>query len=506
MSNPPRRHILIVGGGVGGLAAAARISHTGNAVTVFEKNDHVGGKLNLWETKGYRFDTGPSLLTLPQVFRELFADLGEPLASHLTFRPLDPIQRFVWPDGASATISATPNGGREGGRLEGLGDSANLQWQAFLARGKQIWDLSAEMFLYHAPDELLRQGPFDWRKGLSMLSIPLRIGMFSRYVSEIHRRVSHPKVREILYQYATYAGASPFKAPGTLAVIPYAESGLGGWYIQGGLYRLAEVLQSLIQARGGTIRLNAEVAEVLIESGSAKGVRLTTGETLLADAVVVNADVVPAYRNLIAPQWRKKFSDRRLAKLEPGGSGMVLLLGVEGPYPQLAHHTKFMPADYRSDLRAMFDTGTIPEDPCIYVCAASRTDPTVAPPNCENLFILVSAPPLNHGEIDWSLEGPRYRDQIIRTLETKWGLTDLSKRIQVERRMTPEDLQRTYHANAGSIYGISSNSRLGAFLRPPNRDPDLQNLFFVGGATHPGGGLPLVTLSAKIVAEMINHR
>ena len=181
---------------------------------------------------------------------------------------------------------------------------------------------------------------------------------------------------------------------------------------------------------------------------------------------------------------------------------MVLLLGVDGTYPQLAHHTKFMPADYRSDLTAMFETHTVPADPCIYVCASTRTDPSQAPEGCENLFVLASAPALD-GTIDWSIEGPRYRDQLISTLQERWGLTGLRQRIVVERTITPGDLQMLYNANAGSIYGIGSNSRRNAFLRPPNRDRDIRGLYFAGGATHPGGGLPLVALSGKIVSELI---
>ena len=187
---------------------------------------------------------------------------------------------------------------------------------------------------------------------------------------------------------------------------------------------------------------------------------------------------------------------------------MVLLLGVDGEYPRLTHHTKFMPLDYAGrggDLRTMFDEQRLPDEPSVYVCSTSRTDPTQAPGGCENLYVLVSAPPL-HGRgksIDWEVEAPRYRDRVIELLERKFGLADLSRRIVVEERWTPRELQSNYNANAGSIYGIGSNSRLQAFLRPPNRDKTLRGLFFAGGATHPGGGLPLVALSGKIAAELV---
>jgi phytoene desaturase len=185
---------------------------------------------------------------------------------------------------------------------------------------------------------------------------------------------------------------------------------------------------------------------------------------------------------------------------------MCLLLGVEGKYEQLAHHTKFMPADYRQEMREVFERQEIPADPCVYVCAPTRSDPSRAPADCENLFVLVSAPPLSpraDRNIDWATAGPRYRAQIIHALEHRWGLSDLSRRIVVQHTILPTDFQSLYNANAGSIYGLGSNSRRAAFFRPPNRDRDINGLFLVGGATHPGGGLPLVALSGKIVAEMI---
>jgi phytoene desaturase len=275
------------------------------------------------------------------------------------------------------------------------------------------------------------------------------------------------------------------------------------------MYKLAEALEAVARKLGVEIHTGCDVAQIVIEPcddkrhvGRAKGALTDSGEVFHAEFVIANSDVVYTYRQLIGAQYRKKFSDPALDKLEAGGSGIVLMLGVEGTYPQLAHHNKFMPDDYTSDTRAMFETHRIPDDPCIYACAPTRSDPTQAPDGCENLFVMASAPALD-GTIDWQSEGRRYRDKLIQSLETKWGFTDLSKRIVVERTITPADLKDLYNANAGTIYGIGSNSRRTAFLRPPNRDRDIAGLFFVGGATHPGGGLPLVALSGKIVAELI---
>lgn len=506
--------VLIIGAGVGGLSAAIRFAIGGRSVTLLEKNDRVGGKLNLRriphpsrpEHRPFSFDTGPSLLTMPQVFEDLFRGAGRDLHRDLAIRRLDPISRFVWADGTRFDLAADPHARLENVRRLAPDDVAGFQ--RLLETGRRYWEIGGELFLFRAPEQFMADArtPLD---GLRTAMVPFRIGMFQKYRVLIDRHVRHPKLRELLYQYATYSGASPFKAPATLAVIPFAEQHFGGWYIEGGMYRLAETLERIARELGVRMRTGCPAERVLIERDGrtpvVRGVRLRSGEELLADTVVCNSDVIWSYRHLIEPRFRPHYSDRRLDRIEPGGSGMVLLLGVEGTYPQLAHHTKFMPDDYRSDLRAMFDTRTIPRDPCIYVCATTRTDPSQAPDGCENLFVLCSAPPLNAG-IDWTTAAKGYRDQVVRTLETRFGLADLSRRIVVEQVITPRDLASLYNANLGSIYGISSNSLRTAFLRPPNRDRHIRGLFFAGGATHPGGGLPLVALSGKIAAELVLSR
>ncbi|MGH7177911.1 MAG: phytoene desaturase family protein, partial [Tepidisphaeraceae bacterium] len=357
--------VIIVGGGVGGLAAAIRLSAAGHSVTVLEKNPRVGGKLNLWEAAhprcpdepAFRFDTGPSLLTLPQVFQDLFQAAGQKLGGHLKMERLDPISRFCWDDGMRFELRSEASAMlREVARVfpSDVGGFARL-----MDRAKKIWDLSAEMFLFHAPQQLLKGGGFSARAGFGMLTVPFRIGMFQRYSSVIDRHVREPRLREVLYQYATYAGASPARAPATLAVIPHAELHFGGWHITGGMYRLAEALENLARTLGAQIVTRCAVKEILIEDSAVKGVLDAAGTIRDADAVVCNSDTIYSYRELIDRSQRPHFSDRKLSKLEPGGSGIVLLLGIEGGYPQLAHHNKFMPRDYRSDLRAMFQTKTI---------------------------------------------------------------------------------------------------------------------------------------------------
>ncbi len=510
------KKFVIIGAGVGGLAAGIRLAVRGQSVTILEKNPRVGGKLNLWEVghparpdeRPFRFDTGPSLLTLPAIFVSLFADAGEALSDHLELLRLDPIARFRFSDGSQFSLRAD-----EKARLAEVARFSPDDvegWKRLAERGRKVWDLSADAFLQHAPEQLLHGSKFGPIDGLKMLALPFRVGMFSTFARWVDREIKSPRLRDVLYQYATYAGSSPQKAPATLTCIPYAEMHFGAWYPRGGMYKLAEALEKIARKVGVQIRTHASVSRILIEADSdgrasrkwrVKGVKLLAGEEIAADAVIANSDVVYTYRELIDARFRPKFTDRKLAKLRPGGSGFVMLLGIEGKLPELAHHNKFMPADYSAEIQATFQTGTLPDDPAIYLCASSRTDDTQAPDGCENLFVLCSAPPLD-GRINWNAEGPKYRAKILRALEKNWGLAGLSKRIVVDRLFTPAHLESQYNANAGSIYGIDSNSRKSAFLRPPNRDRHIAGLFFAGGATHPGGGLPLVALSGKIASEL----
>jgi phytoene desaturase len=504
--------VAVIGGGVGGLAASIRLAAGGARVRLFEAGPRVGGKLNRRilpdqdaPMGSFRFDTGPSLLTLPFVFEQLFRAGGADIQERLPIVRLDPVARFVWPDQGILELRADRDE-----TLDAVRDFAGPRdadgFARFLDRGRHIWDLSGELFLQNAPEQLMGKG-LGPKQGLGLMTVPFRIGMFGRFGKLVDRHVKNERLRAVLYQYATYSGASPWKAPATLAVIPHAELHFGGWYVQGGMYRLAEALAELARENGVEIAVDSPVARVRTHDARVTGVELADATVVDADAVVCNADVISAYRDLIDEADRPHWPGAKLDGLDPGGSGMVLLLGVRGTYPQLAHHTKFMPDDYAGpggDLQAMFIDGDTPRDPCIYVCATSRTDPTQAPAGCENLFVLVSAPPI-HGKgagIDWQAEGPRYRDRVVRLLEERCGLTDLAQRIVVEDRWTPRDLQALYNANAGGIYGVGGNGRIQAFLRPPNRDKRLRNLFFCGGATHPGGGLPLVALSGKIAAEL----
>jgi phytoene desaturase len=311
------------------------------------------------------------------------------------------------------------------------------------------------------------------------------------------------KIRQLFNRFATYNGSSPFETPATFALVPYVEFGLGVWYARGGMYEIPRALEKLAAEFGVRIILNCGVEKIEIENGKASGVRLKSGAILSSDFVVSNADAIETYRRLIDKSERKKFTDKKLNEIEPSSSGFVLLLGAKKRFPVLAHHNIFFSDDYHAEFDEIFKAKVPAQNPTIYVCATSRIDRTQAPEGCENLFVLVNAPYTN-SNVEWKKEAKNYRNLIVEKLEN-FDLKDLENSIEFEQIITPEDFEKKYNANRGSIYGVSSNGIFAAFLRPPNKARNTENLYFVGGATHPGGGIPLVLLSGKLAADLIQR-
>ena len=488
---------MVVGAGVGGLAAAARLAAQGHAVTVCEAADEVGGKLGLAvaDVPGlgqFRFDTGPSLVTLPQVFRDLFeATGGWPAGLELV--PLDPVARYRFADGSGFDAAADPD--RLCAALEAWSPGSGDDWRAFTARAARVWEASRGPFLETALD-----GP----RTLARLAVrqPGDIAAIApwRSLRSLGRQhLRDPRLRTFLDRYATYTGSDPRRAPAALAAVPYAEQACGGWYVPGGLHRLGLAVRDRAVERGAVLRTGARVVAVETTAGRASGVRLEGGERLPADVVVANADASVVFGSLVdAPA-----AARRLARATPSLSGFVLLLAVEGRTPGLAHHNVLFPADYDAEFDAVFGDPARPvPDPTLYVSAPD--DPAVRPDGCEAWFVLVNAPRhgTGPGAVDWRAPGlaASYADRLLDLLAER-GLP-VRDRVRWSQVLSPADLEQRTGAAGGAIYGTSSNGAAAAFLRPANRSP-VPGLLLVGGSSHPGGGLPLVTLSAQIVAGLV---
>jgi phytoene desaturase len=490
--------VVVIGGGVGGLAVAARLAATGHEVSLYERGETVGGKLGRYrrETPAgtFHFDTGPSLLTLPQVFAELFADTGAKIDEYLDLIPVDPIVRHFFPDGSD--LDSCPDPATFAERIaDRFGPQPADDWRRLWRRAARVWDASWRDVLRAEVGSARSLARLAWRLGDLAAIAP---GQTLRGLGRRHLR--DPRLRMLLDRYATYTGADPRRAPAALVAVPYAELTFGGWYLRGGLGTLADALLSHCLDLGVLVQTGTEVTGIDAAGGRVHGVRLAGSTTgVPADVVVANVDALTLYRDLLpTPSRLAKLADRSLA-------GFVLLLGVRAAdaSPSLAHHNVFFPADYDAEFDAVFgDPGRgrparLAVDPTVFVSVAD--DPLVRPAGHQAWFVLVNAARQGRtlGGLDWRRPGlaDAYADRILDVLAARG--VDVRDRLVFREVRTPADLAETTGTPGGAIHGTA-----GGLLRPANRSPT-HGLFLVGGSTHPGGGLPMVTLSARTVADRI---
>ncbi len=485
------KKVIVIGAGLGGLSAACRLAKSGFSVTITEKNETVGGKVNAVESGGYKFDTGASLLTMRHVFEDLFEFCGKHLEDYLDLVSLNPICRYFWSD--KTVFDASSNIEKTEAEIKKIAPEDAGNFKKYLADAKRKYEIAEKTFLAHSLNDLPKLLRPKYLKDLLAIS--------SLKTLDKHNAgyFQSAKLQQLFNRFATYNGSSPYQTPATFALVPFVEFGLGAWYVRGGIYEIPKALAKLADQLKVEIRTNCAVEKIIVENEKAVGVKLENGEIIKSDFVVANSDAVETHRNLLD----KKFFSEKLNDREPSCSGFVLLLGVKKKYPQLAHHNIFFSDDYAAEFDALFKDLRPAQNPTIYVCATSTTDATQSPANCENLFVLVNAP-YTSSQTDWKIEAQSYRDSIIKKLEN-FGLEDLGKSIEFERIITPENFENKYRTNRGSIYGVSSNGIFSAFLRVPNKSRQIKNLYFVGGATHPGGGMPLVLLSGKMADELISR-
>ena len=489
--------VVVIGAGVGGLAAAIGLASRGVRVTVLEKNATLGGKLNVWEKDGFRFDTGPHVLTMLWALDEVFANAGRRLDDVLDLVRLDTVCRYHFESGQTLDAPGSPD---EAARaIREFAPADEVGFRRFLEYAKQVSEATTEPFLKQDFGASVRGIPTPAQWG--QLSSFLALKPWKTLRDVVQEHFTDPRLRQVFELYALYSGSHPARASGIFATVADVQWRDGTFYVRGGLYQLAEALKAAAESVGVRLRTQTAVAEVIVKNGRARGVETQSGERLFADAVVCNADALSAMTTLVPHAARRKWTAPRVQKIEPSTSAFLLLLGVEGEYPQLAHHNSFLAGDGDAEFASIFDAHVPAEDPTVGVACQSVSDPTKAPPGCSNLFVMTNPPALGP-HFDWAIEAPFYRETVLAKLE-RMGLCDLRKRIKVEQRWTPLDLESRYSAYRGAIYGLSSNGWRQGFLRPPQVSPDVRGLYFVGGSTHPGGGVPLCALSGTNAAKRV---
>lgn len=486
-----RRKAIVIGGGFGGLAVANRLQAGGFDVTLLEKRERVGGRAYRLRENGYTFDMGPSLITAPSLIRSVFGAAGRSLDDYLALVPLDPFYRIYFHDGTHVDYS---------------GDAARMkeQMRRFDPRDADRYDafMEAARPVYEAViGDGLGARPFDTIRAMAgfapraiRLKAYLPVATFAR---RFFRDFRH---RFLFSFHPLFLGGNPFRAPSVYVMIPYLEKEEGVWFARGGMYALVEAFERLFRELGGTVVTGAEATEIVVEGGRATGVR-AGGTTFAADLVVSNADVAHTYRDLVDARARRRWTDRRLDRMDYSMSCFLLYLGVRRRYPQLRHHTLILSERYEGLIRDIFDRKVLADDFSLYLHAPTKTDPAMAPPGGESLYVLAPVPNLLAG-IDWSTAARPFADRILGFLEA-WGLDGLRDSLDVMRVFTPADFAGELNAFHGNAFSIEPRLSQTAYLRPHNRSEDVANLYLVGAGTHPGAGVPGVLLSAEATASCI---
>ena len=502
--------VAVVGGGLGGLAAAATLAARGYKVTLFDRNPWLGGKAARYEDGGYRFDMGPTILTLPAVLKRIFAEAGKDLADYCEIVPLDPQWRCFFDPRSEG------KNGAGGGVLDLTADQdamkANLDeftgaentskgYAAFLEYAKRLNGVSDRFFFYKnvggIRDTLKLGGMFN----LEVLSDLRALKMGKSVAKTVRSHIDDPRVAQMVDHYTQYVGSCPEQSPAVLCGIADMQTTGGVWYPIGGTRAVPEALVKLGEELGVDYRPGSHVEEITRENGKVTGLKTADGESHRFDAVVSNSDTVRTHRELLDGPPAEKFlkKDR-----EPACSGVVLYLGLKKKYDHLLHHNFVFSADPHAEFEQIYTKGEPADDPTAYVCAPAVTEPAVAPEGGEALYVLVHTPFLRDHH-DWRAIFPAYRQKILEKLKSTAGMEDIEDRIEVEHHLTPQDIHDRYHVLNGAIYGLASHGTyLGAF-KPANRSRDVAGLYFAGGSAHPGPGMPMVMMSGWTAADTLDR-
>lgn len=489
---------VVIGAGIGGLSAAARLAHYGFEVEVFETNSLPGGKANQITGSGFRFDTGPSLLTMPFVIEDLFKELNEDINEYLTIEPLDILCRYHYDDGKY--FDAHSDIGLLKKEFSNKLHVDETMIQQYLDYSKTIYDLTAELFLFN---DFSSWKNFLNSKSLKTLININKIDAFRTMHEANSSFFGDSDVVQFFDRYATYNGSNPFKAPATLNIIQHVEYNLGGYTIKNGIYELPSALYKLCLKKGVKFSFECRVSSINYSEKRVSGISYQKNDqkySVNCDITISNSDVNYTYQKLL-PDLKSR-SKKKYKKLEASSSALVFYWGVKGIYPNMKAHNILFSKNYANEFNDLFEKKIIHDDPTIYIYISSKHNSTDAPPDHENWYVMINAP-YNIAQ-NWDAELIRLKKIITEKIMSVTGI-DLKDKIVFENTLTPLDIETQTSSSRGSLYGISSNNKYAAFLRQKNKSTDLHGLYFCGGSAHPGGGIPLVILSGKIAADLIKR-
>lgn len=488
-----KKKIIVIGSGFGGLGAAIRLAAKGHQVEIFEKRDKLGGRAYVYEINGFKFDGGPTVITAPYIFDEIFEAAGRRREDYFKLVPLDPFYRIFNHEGRyfdyrhdlPATLA----------EIERWHPADKQGYERMVAR----IDLIFQRFMRFTDKPFLKFGDM-----LAILPDAIKmqsyLGMY-RYVSQF---IKNEFLRRVFSFHPLLVGGNPFNTPSLYALIQSFERKWGVHYALGGTGAIVQAFGRLFDELGGKVHFNTEVAEILIKERRAIGIRLADGASHYADEIISNTDVAFTYRHMIPAQFRRNYTDRKIEKMKYSMSLVVIYFGVRRRYRNsaLSHHNIIVNERYKGLLQDIFDKHTLPDDFSLYLHMPTLTDPSMAPPDCELFYVLAPVPHLGSGT-DWTQMAKPYRDKIIQFLEDNY-LPHLQANIIAEHMIDPLHFQNTLNSYQGAAFSVQPTLLQSAWFRPHNRSEEFANLYFVGAGTHPGAGVPAVLSSGKIAAELID--
>jgi phytoene desaturase len=484
-------HAVVIGSGFGGLAAAIRLGARGYHVTVFERNDAPGGRAYVYKQDGYVFDAGPTVVTAPFLFEELWALCGQRMSDHIDMRPVTPFYRVRFHDGTS---------------FEYTGDAEQMRAEVKRVAPEDVEGyerfLTASEAIFKVGFEKLAHIPFGtWTSMLRVVPAMVRLESYRTVYGLVSKFVRNDKLRQVLSFHPLLVGGNPFSTTSIYTLIAFLERKWGVHFPIGGTGALVSGLVKLIESQGGSVRCNTEVRQIMVEGGRAVGVELKNGEKISADIVVSNADSAWTYRHLVAPEHRKTWTDSKIERSRYSMSLFVWYFGTKRQYPDVAHHTIMLGPRYKGLLEDIFTNKVLSEDFSLYVHRPTATDPSLAPPGCDGFYVLSPVPHLD-ANVDWSVRAESYRASIEAYL-SKTIMPGLENEIATSRVLTPQGFQDDLLSFKGAAFGIEPVLTQSAYFRPHNQSEDVKNLFLVGAGTHPGAGMPGVLSSARVLDQIV---
>ncbi len=481
---------IVIGSGIGGLAIALRLKAQGFNVEVFEKNSYVGGKIHAIQKDGYRFDLGPSLFTMPHFVDELFEMFGENPRDYFNYTQKNTVCHYFWND--NTVFRASADREEYMSELERLFGEPRERVLQFINRNQLKYDLTAPLFLHKSLHKLPTYLSFKTLKAIVQV---YKLDLLRSLDRTAKSYFKHPKVIQLINRYATYNGSNPYKTPGIMSLIPHLEQHYGTYFPHGGMHEISQSLYRLAQRQGIGFHLNTNVERIICKQKRASGIEINGGQLVEASLIVSNMDVHPTYRHLL----KDVKAPKKTLSQERSSSALIFYWGIQKSFDQLDLHNIFFSDDYAREFDCIFNKRTLTDDPTIYINISSKESKNDAPEGAENWFVMVNAPG-DYGQ-DWEGIIEQARKNIMKKLGKILNV-DLAQYICTEHVLDPRGIEKNTSSYRGALYGSASNTAFAAFLRHPNFNQRIKNLYHCGGSVHPGGGIPLCLLSAKIVSEI----